>query len=113
VTAPPGFGDEHDVLLQRADGVIVNKAVFDVDMGVTVLPPSGPVGTLITIAAQGIGFRAGNDSWDLLYDAHFTGWLSAVTTQGMATATIRATGSPGVHTIAVMHGEYTFPLPQS
>ena len=101
VTAPTGFGDEHDVLLQRAGGVIVNKAAFNIDMEVT--------GTPITIEARGIGFRAGNDSWDVLYDSLFTGWLSAVTTHGNATAVIRATGAPGVHVLGVMHGEFTFP----
>src|SRR5581483_1631990 len=95
VTAPSGFGDEHDVWLQRADGVIVNKAAFNVDMEVTISPSSGPVGTPITISAQGIGFRAGDDSWDVIYDQQFTGWLSAVTTHGNATAVIRATGTPG------------------
>jgi hypothetical protein len=109
VTAPAGFGDEHDVLLQRADGVIVNKAAFNIDMEVTVSPTSGPVGTPITIEAHGIGFRAGNDSWQISYDSAYTGWVSAVTTHGNAKAVIPATGALGVHTIAVMHGEFTFP----
>jgi hypothetical protein len=109
VTAPAGFGDAHDVWLQRADGVIVNKAAFNIDMEVTISPTSGPVGTPITISVTGSGFRAGNDSWDVIYDQQFTGWLSAVTTHGNATAVIRATGAVGVHTVGVMHGEFTMP----
>jgi len=45
----------------------------------------------------------------LLYDNHFTGWISAVTTAGLGSFTIPATGEPGVHVLEVLHGEFTFP----
>jgi len=49
------------------------------------------------------------NSWMLLYDNNFTGWISSVTTNGSATFTIPATGSPGNHILEVLHGEFTFP----
>ena len=49
------------------------------------------------------------NSWMLLYDNNFTGWMSAVTTGGSASFTIPATGEPGVHILEVLHGEFTFP----
>jgi hypothetical protein len=67
------------------------------------------VGTPITVEVKGIGWRPLENSWMLLYDNNFTGWISAVTTAGSATFTIPANGRPGVHLLEVLHGEFTFP----
>jgi len=107
-TVPEEFGFQHDIQLRRG-GEIRNKAGFDVDMQVTVTPTSGPAGTPITIEAKGVGWRTYQNSWVLSYDNTFTGWLSAVTTKGYAKAVIPATGSPGVHILTVLHGDFTFP----
>lgn len=107
-TVPDGFGFLHDVLVME-DGEVRNKAGFDVEMEVSVSPESGPVGTPITVEAKGIGVRPLNQSWQLTYDNKFTGWLSAVTTNGTARATIPATGTPGTHVLKVLHGSFTFP----
>jgi len=76
---------------------------------VEISPKSGPVGTPITVEVKGIGWRSLVNSWDLLYDNNFTGWISSVTTHGSARFTIPATGGPGVHILQVLHGELTFP----
>lgn len=107
-TVPEGFGFLHDVLVMQ-DDEIRNKAAFEVEMEVSISPTSGPVGTPITIEARGIGWRPLENSWDLLYDNKFTGWLSAVTTDGSARAVIPATGQPGKHVLQVLHGSFTFP----
>ena len=78
-------------------------------MTVTISPESGPVGTPITVDVKGIGWRQLFNSWVLLYDNNFTGWISAVTTGGSAKFTIPATGRPGKHLLEVLHGEFTFP----
>jgi hypothetical protein len=57
-------------------------------MTVDYAPKSGPVGTPITFTVKGIGWRSLYNSWELLYDNNFTGWMSAVTTHGEATFTI-------------------------
>ncbi len=107
---PQDFGFQHDVLvMERGEPVIRNKAAFDVDLDVTISPTSGPVGTPITIEARGIGWRQLQNSWLVSYDNAFTGWLSSVTTKGLARAVIPATGAPGTHVITVLHGDFTFP----
>lgn len=106
--APQDFGWYHDVLLIQ-DGVIRNKAAFKIDMRVRIAPASGPAGSPITISVDGIGWQNMENSWMVIYDNQFTGWLSAVTTGGRARAIIPATGQPGKHIIQIVHGSFTFP----
>jgi hypothetical protein len=107
-TVPEDFGFVHDIVLQRADRLFI-QAGFTVDMTVSLSPENGPVGTPITVEVKGIGWRPLENSWLLLYDNNFTGWISAVTTRGSATFTIPASGRPGVHLLEILHGEFTFP----
>jgi hypothetical protein len=107
-TTPDDFGFEHDIILQLGDRVMTQVA-YDVDMTVDYAPKNGPVGTPITFKVKGIGWRSLYNSWELLYDNNFTGWMSAVTTRGEATFTIPATGNVGDHVIQVTHGALTFP----
>ena len=107
-TVPQGFGFIHDVLVMK-EGVVLNKAAFDVNMQASVSPSSGPVGTPITIELNGVGWRPLENSWTVLYDNRFTGWMSSVTTNGLARATIPAVGAPGKHIIQIVHGSMTFP----
>src|SRR5262252_6992933 len=106
--APEDFGFVHDIVVQQP-GRMFTQAGFSTDMTVKISPEGGPVGTPITVEVKGIGWRQLFNSWDLLYDNHFTGWMSAVTTGGSATFTIPATGRPGMHVLEVLHGELTFP----
>ena len=105
---PEDFGFLHDVVLQQGERLLI-QAGFTFDMSVKLAPESGPVGTPITVEVKGIGWRPLENSWTLLYDNNFTGWVSAVTTSGAARLTIPATGRPGVHVLEVIHGEFTFP----
>jgi hypothetical protein len=107
-TVPDGFGFAHDVRLVQ-DGVTRNQRAFQVEMQVSISPTSGPLGTPITIEVEGIGVSPLHSSWLVTYDNKFTGWLSAVTTNGRARAVIPATGSPGPHVIKILHGSFTFP----
>jgi hypothetical protein len=88
---------------------LLTQAGFDIDMTMEISPASGPAGTPITVEFKGIGWRQLENSWDLVYDNAFTGWVSAVTTHGTAKFTIPATGRPGVHVLEAIHGEFTFP----
>jgi len=106
--APEDFGFSHDILLQQGNRLLTQVG-FSIDMTVKLSPESGPVGTLIQVEVKGIGWRQLFNSWVLLYDNNFTGWMSAVTTGGTATFTIPATGRPGSHLLEVLHGEFTFP----
>ena len=106
--APDDYGFMHDIVLQQGDRLLT-QAAFNLDMTVEISPKSGPPGTPITVDVKGIGYRSLYNSWDVIYDNNFTGWMSAVTTKGSANFTIPATGGPGVHIIEVLHGELTVP----
>lgn len=105
---PDDFGFQHDIVLQQGKRLLTQVS-YNVDMTVDFAPKSGPVGTPITFTVKGIGSRSLYNSWELLYDNRFTGWMSAVTTRGEATFTIPATGEAGNHVIQIMHGALTFP----
>ena len=107
-TAPQDFGFSHDVTLVDK-GVIRNKAAFSIDPVASLSASSGPVGTPIGITLSGVGWQNLENSWTLVYDNKFTGWLSSVTTGGQAKAVIPATGSPGKHVIQIIHGAFTVP----
>lgn len=106
---PEGFGFAHDVLVMDSSGTVVNKALFDVDIEVSISPTEGPAGTPITIEIRGIGFQTLEDTRTIMYDNDYVGFMSAVTTNGIARAVIPATGEPGPHQVQVLRGAYTFP----
>jgi hypothetical protein len=106
---PAGVGFAHDLLLVDENGVIRNRALFDVEMSVSVTPTEGPVGTPITIEVHGMGWQTLENTRAVVYDNAYTGWMSAVTTDGYARAVIPATGGPGEHRIEVLRGAFTFP----
>ncbi len=105
---PDGFGFAHDIRVLQGD-VVRNQVSFYVEMRVTFTPTSGPIGTPITVDAEGIGVNALHSSWLLTYDNKFTGWISSVTTDGHARFTIPATGNIGTHVLKILHGSFTFP----
>src|SRR5437868_6538442 len=106
--APEDFGFSHDIVLQQPDRMFTQVG-FSIDMTIKITPESGPVGTPITFEVKGVGWRSLYNSWELLYDNNFTGWMSAVTTRGEASFTIPATGNVGDHLLQVTHGALTFP----
>lgn len=106
---PTGYGFEHDVVLTQGVTTL-NQAAFQVSMKASISPTSGPIGTPFTIHATGIGYLGLQNSWGVIYDNKFAGYLSAVTTQGDATATIPATGGLGVHYLRILSASATMPF---
>ncbi|MFB9279477.1 hypothetical protein ACFFT4_31350 [Cohnella cellulosilytica] len=100
---PEGFGGDHTVYV-RQDGERLAQNVYFVRPTFKMSPESGPVGTEITIEAEGIGWTTMESNWQLTYDNKFTGLISAVSTNGKATAKIRAAGPAGKHTLTIWHG---------
>jgi hypothetical protein len=105
--APDDYGFIHDIVLQQG-GRLFTQTGFNLDMTVKISPESGPVGTPITVEVRGVGWRNLQNSYVLLYDNSFTGWMSTVTTAGSATFTIPATGKPGRHVLELLHADFTF-----
>jgi len=105
---PDDFGFQHDIVLQQGTKLFT-QAGFNLDMTMKVTPENGPPGTPITFDIKGIGFRELENSWMLVYDNNFTGWISSVSTHGSAHFTIPATGPVGTHVLQLIHGEFTFP----
>lgn len=100
---PLDFGFTHNVTVHH-DGTLLNRAAFRTEMEMSISPTSGPPGTPITIEVRGMGYGYLENSWQLTYDNSYTGWISAVTTDGVATAVIPAVGEPGTHIIQLTHG---------
>lgn len=107
-TVPEDYGYVHNLFLEAA-GEQVARQGFVVVPTLSISPASGPIGTPITITMTGVGYRFWESVWHLLYDGAHSGWLSAVTTKGTATAVIPATGAVGLHTLQVLSG--THPVP--
>ncbi len=100
---PADFGFTHNVTVHRGEDIL-NRAAFRTEMQMSISPTSGPVGTPITVEVTGMGYGYLENSWQLTYDNKYTGWVSAVTTDGSATAVIPAVGAPGTHVIQLTHG---------
>jgi hypothetical protein len=105
--APEDYGFGHDIVVQQGSRLFTQTG-FILDMTVKISPESGPAGTPITVEVKGIGWRHLQNSYTLLYDNNFTGWMSTVTTGGSATYTIPATGKPGIHVLELLHADFTF-----
>ena len=105
--APEDYGFNHDIVLQQGTRLFTQTG-FNLDMTVKLSPESGPPGTPITVEVRGVGWRHLQNSYVLLYDNNFTGWISTVTTGGSATFTVPATGKPGVHVLELLHADFTF-----
>ena len=107
-TIPEDFGGVHDIIA-IVDGRPYAKGGFQVDQRFSMTPESGPVGTPIEILLDGVGWRQWESTWQVVYDNHLTGYLSAVTTRGSARATIRASGPVGPHTVDILRGNMGTP----
>ena len=97
---PQDWGGLHDIYA-LVNGVEESHGGFITLRTVTVTPRSGPVGTPITITYSGLGDSLYTGGASLLWDNHYVGEMMANWTRGVATATIRATGPVGPHTIQI------------
>ncbi|RKO63722.1 hypothetical protein Cdeb_02668 [Caldibacillus debilis GB1] len=107
-TVPDGFGGDHTLFVRSKD-VKIGQTAFTVDPKFSMYPASGPVGTEITIKAEGLGWSTYMRNWQLTYDNKYTGLISAVATNGKAEAKIRAAGPPGKHFIRIRTGYLGMP----
>ncbi len=109
LTVPVDFGGEHDVR-GSVNGKEISQASVTVMPTFTMSPKEGPVGTLIELHITGIDWRTNINTWHLLYNNHYLGFISGVTNKGVAVARIRAAGPVGEAQISVWHNSYN-PIP--
>jgi len=107
-TAPADFGGVHDIYAVQA-GQEIARAGFDLQRTISVTPLQGPVGTTITVRVTGLGATPYTSTGSVRYDNRYTGFLSATTTHGTATATFRAAGPVGDHAIEINGASHTLP----
>ncbi|MBI2912063.1 MAG: hypothetical protein HYY05_07960 [Chloroflexi bacterium] len=100
LTVPDDYGELHDIFVVL-DGQDVARGGYRILPQITMAPTQGPVGTPIRIEARGFGWKPWESTKAISYDNKYTGFLSAVTTRGSASAVIRAVGPVGKHTIDV------------
>jgi hypothetical protein len=109
IQVPADFGGAHDVR-GRVDGREVSQAALTIDVTITMEPTEGPVGTPVELRIGGVDWRPNVNTWHLLYDNKYLGFLSAVTTRGVAVARFRAAGPVGDPVVGVWRNAY-FPYP--
>jgi len=106
---PQDYGALHDIYAV-AGGVQLAKGGVLVERTYSVKPLKGPVGQTITIKLNGLGWLGYMDTVAVIWDNKYAGFLSSVTTRGQATATIRAAGPPGKHTLELVPASATTPF---
>ncbi|MDO8635399.1 MAG: hypothetical protein Q7R34_04020, partial [Dehalococcoidia bacterium] len=108
LTVPDDYGEVHDIYAV-VDGQDEARGGYRILPEFTLTPPQGTVGTPITIKAKGIGWKDWESTWGVNWDNRYTGYVTAITTRGSATAVIRASGPVGKHTIDIWHAGQTVP----
>ncbi len=93
----------HEVIA-AIDGKAVAQNGIEVAQSFEMTPASGPVGTLIELKAQGLGWRTMESTWVVNWDNHEVGFVSAASTRGTATARFRAAGPAGDHEVRLLTG---------
>jgi hypothetical protein len=109
LTVPPDYGGSHD-LRGRVAGREISQAGLTIDPTFSMTPVAGPVGTMIELKIVGVDWRQNINTWHVLYDNRYLGFISAVTTGGVAVARFRAAGPIGDHFISVWHNSIN-PIP--
>ncbi len=102
---PLDFGGPHDIR-GRVNGVEESQGGVMVLPTWSMSPAAGPVGTMIELRVVGIDLRTTMNTWHLLWDNHYFGLMTAVTTRGLGVARFRAAGPAGMHLIAAWNNSY-------
>ena len=102
---PLDFGGSHD-LRGRVDGKEVSQAALTITPTFSLTPGEGPVGAPIELRIVGVDWRTNINTWHVLWDNSYTGFISAVTTKGVAVARLRAAGPVGEHSISLWHNSF-------
>jgi len=109
VTIPDDLGGLHSLALRDGDKTIAlsHFAIETSIVGMT--PPSGPVGTPITIHLKGVGWTEYDNIYVATYDNAYMGYICGFNSHGDVVIHFTAAGVPGVHLIDLFPGIYQGP----
>ncbi len=103
---PAGFGGVHNFGLTLTSGTPEASSSVTVTMTARISSTTEPDGGFFTLHVQGLGYGGGYNAYDaeygILYDDHYMGFISGVTTEGAATFQVRAEGV-GAHEISIIN----------
>ena len=105
IAVPLDFGGSHDVR-GRVNGQEIAQASLTIDPTFSLEPREGPIGTPVELRIIGVDSRPNINTWHILYDNHYFGFMSAVTTHGVAVARFRAAGPVGDRKVSVWHNSF-------
>jgi hypothetical protein len=104
VKAPIDYGGAHAIQAYATNGTAISPvASFTVAPSFSVSPLSGPAGSPINVVGTGLGIGIYSTTYCLHWDNNVAGYMSAVTTGGVANFTFYASGTPGTHYISIAH----------
>lgn len=105
LAVPTDYGGQHLIQAFLGNGTALPpKAVFVVEPSFHMSPTSGPDGTPIEVTATGLSYGTYSTSYHVAWDNDYTGYLTALGSQGATNFTIYASGVPGVHYIDIYQG---------
>ena len=105
LAVPTDYGGQHIIQAFFGNGTALPpKAVFVVEPSFHMSPTSGPDGTPIAVTATGLSYGTYSTSYHVAWDNSYTGYLTAVGSQGATNFTMYASGVPGVHYLDIYQG---------
>lgn len=99
-------GVPHRIDLMVGDEVYGQAYLRILPSIVSMSPASGPVGTVINIEINGVGWTEYDNAYHLTYDNAYTGYMCGFNSQGTVKFTLVASGEPGYHIIDLYPGIY-------
>ena len=94
----------HAIQAYATNGTAISPvASFSVAPSFSVSPLSGPAGSPINVVGTGLGIGVYSTTYCLHWDNNVVGYMSAVSTGGVANFTFYASGTPGTHFISIFH----------
>jgi hypothetical protein len=109
LTIPEDLGGQHGLELRDQEKSL-GRSYFAIETTIVSMdPPSGPVGTPVTIHLKGVGWTEYDNLYAATYDNAYMGYACGFNTQGDVVITFKAAGEPGAHLIDLFPGIYQGP----
>lgn len=105
VKAPVDYGGNHAIQAYALNGTAISPTTkFREVVSFKVSSTSGPAGSPINIVGTGLGISVYSTNYCVYWDNNYLGYVSAVSTGGVANFTFYASGTPGPHYISIFEG---------